>query len=82
MPCERNSGLPDASDGMWGRRAVTVHNLSLAELRAYARQIGGPDSYDRAALIDYCVAYHAHNSNRPGNNDPAYNHNAGTGRLL
>ena len=82
MPCERNSGLPDASDGMCGRRPVAVYDLSLAELRAYARQIHGPDIYDRAALIDYCVAYHVHNSNRHDNNDPAYNHNAGTGRLL
>ena len=62
--------------------AVTADQLNLAELRAYARQIGGPDSYDRAALIDYCAAHHVHNSNRPDNNDPAHNHNAGTDRVL
>ena len=56
MGPERNSGAPDASDSVRCGRPVTVHDLNLAELRAYARQIGGPDIYDRAALIDYIVA--------------------------
>ena len=56
MGPERNSGAPDASDSVRCGRPVTVHDLSLAELRAYARQIDGPDIYDRAALIDYIVA--------------------------
>ena len=82
MGCDRSSGAPDASDGVCGGRPVTVHDLSLAELRAYARQIDGPDIYDRAALIHYCLAYHVHNSNHDDNNYPAHNHNAGTDRLL
>lgn len=76
MGRERHSGARDASDSMRCGRPVTVHDLSLAELRAYARQIDGPDIYDRAALINYCVAYHDHNSNHDDNNCPADNHNA------
>jgi hypothetical protein len=56
MLSERNSGLPDASDGMCAGRPVTVHDLSLGELRAYARQINGPDSHDRTVIINYIVA--------------------------
>ena len=56
MAPERNSGAPDASDSVRCGRPVTVYDLSLAELRAYARQIDGPDIYDRAALIDDIVA--------------------------
>ena len=58
MAPKRNSGPPDASDGVCDGRPDTVYELNLSEQRAYARQIGGPDSYDRAALIDHCVAYH------------------------
>lgn len=57
MALDRSSDAPDAADGMCPGRPLTIHELSLAELRAYARQINGPDIYDRAALIDYCLAY-------------------------
>lgn len=40
--------------------AVTADQLNLAELRAYARRTGGPDTYDRAALIDHIHQHHNH----------------------
>lgn len=33
--------------------AVKLHDLCLAELRSLSRQLGGPDSYDRADLLAY-----------------------------
>ena len=44
--------------------AITANQLNLAELRAYARRTGGPDTYDRAALID-----HIHNHNDHDHDD-------------
>ena len=41
--------------------AVTADQLNLAELRAYARRTGGPDTYDRAALIDHIHNHQHHN---------------------
>ena len=46
--------------------ATTPHQLNLAELRAYARRTGGPDTYDRAALIDHI---HNHNNNDHDDDD-------------
>jgi len=43
--------------------AVTADQLNLAELRAYARRTGGPDTYDRAALIDHIHNHQHHNHN-------------------
>lgn len=42
--------------------AVTADHLNLAELRAYARRTGGPDTYDRAALIDHIHQHHNHDN--------------------
>lgn len=42
--------------------AVTADQLNLAELRAYARRTGGPDTYDRAALIDHIHQHHNHDN--------------------
>ena len=41
--------------------AVTADQLNLAELRAYARRTGGPDTFDRAALIDHIHNHQHHN---------------------
>lgn len=46
--------------------AITANQLNLAELRAYARRTGGPDTYDRAALIDHI---HNHNNNDHDDDD-------------
>ena len=43
--------------------AVTADQLNLAELRAYARRTGGPDTFDRAALLKHIHDYHQHNHN-------------------
>ena len=43
--------------------AVTADQLNLAELRAYARRTGGPDTFDRAALLKHVHDYHQHNHN-------------------
>lgn len=51
MATERSSGAPGASDGVCSGRPVDIYQLHLSELRAYARQIGVPESYDRASLI-------------------------------
>ena len=40
--------------------AVTADQLNLAELRAYARRTGGPDTFDRAALLKHVYDYHHH----------------------
>ena len=40
--------------------AVTADQLNLAELRAYARRTGGPDTFDRAALLKHVHDYHQH----------------------
>ena len=41
--------------------AVTADQLNLAELRAYARRTGGPDTYDRGVLIDHIHNHQHHN---------------------
>ena len=46
--------------------AITANHLNLAELRAYARRTGGPDTFDRAALIDHI---HNHNNNDHDDDD-------------
>ena len=46
--------------------AITANQLNLAELRAYARRTGGPDTYDRAALINHI---HNHNNNDHDDDD-------------
>lgn len=53
------------------RRLVTVtaNQLSLAELRAYARRTGGPDTFDRDTLIKH--VYNVHNR-RQGDDGPDY----------
>ena len=38
--------------------AITADQLNLAELRAYARRTGGPDTFDRAALLEHVHNYH------------------------
>lgn len=43
--------------------AVTADQLNLAELRAYARRTGGPETFDRAALLKHIHDYHQHNHN-------------------
>ena len=48
--------------------AVTADQLNLAELRAYARRTGGPDTFDRAALLKHVYDYH-HNHNNDHDND-------------
>ena len=48
--------------------AVTADQLNLAELRAYARRTGGPDTFDRAALLKHIHDYH-HNHNHDHDND-------------
>ena len=50
--------------------AVTADQLNLAELRAYARRTGGPDTFDRAALLKHIHDYH-HNHNNDHDNDDA-----------
>ena len=40
--------------------AVTADQLNLAELRAYARRTGGPNTFDRAALLKHVHDYHQH----------------------
>ena len=40
--------------------AVTAGQLNLAELRAYARRTGGPNTFDRAALLKHVHDYHQH----------------------
>ena len=40
--------------------AVTADQLNLAELRAYARRTGGPNTFDRAALLKHAHDYHQH----------------------
>ena len=50
--------------------AVTADQLNLAELRAYARRTGGPDTYDRAALIDH-IYNHQHHNHDNDNDDGA-----------
>jgi len=37
---------------------VPVNELALSELRAHTRTLGGPDSFDRARLIDYIVNHY------------------------
>ena len=49
--------------------AVTADQLNLAELRAYARRTGGPDTYDRAALLDHIHNHQHHNHNNNNNDD-------------
>lgn len=46
--------------------AVTADQLNLAELRAYARRTGGPDTFDRAALLKHVHDYHHNNDNDDG----------------
>jgi len=48
--------------------AVPADHLNLAELRAYARRTGGPDTFDRAALLKHVYDYH-HNHNNDDDND-------------
>ena len=48
--------------------AVTADQLNLAELRAYARRTGGPDTLHRAALLKHVHDYH-HNHNNDHDND-------------
>ncbi len=48
--------------------AVTADQLNLAELRAYARRTGGPDTFDRAALLKHVFDYH---NNDDDNDDGA-----------
>lgn len=50
--------------------AVTADQLNLAELRAYARRTGGPDTFDRAALIDH-IHNHQHHNHDNDNDDGA-----------
>ena len=50
--------------------AVTADQLNLAELRAYARRTGGPDTFDRDALLKHIHDYHNHNNDHD-NNDGA-----------
>ena len=40
--------------------AVTADQLNLAELRAYARRTGGPNTFARAALLKHVHDYHQH----------------------
>ena len=49
--------------------AVTADQLNLAELRAYARRTGGPDTFDRAALLKHVHDYHQHNHNNDHDHD-------------
>ena len=49
--------------------AVTADQLNLAELRAYARRTGGPDTFDRAALLKHIHDYHHNHNNDHDNND-------------
>jgi len=53
--------------------AVTADQLNLAELRAYARRTGGPDTFDRAALLKHIHNYHHnyHDDNDHDNDDGA-----------
>ena len=51
--------------------AVTADQLNLAELRAYARRTGGPDTYDRAALLDHIHNHQHHNHNNNNDDDSA-----------
>ena len=47
--------------------AVTADQLNLAELRAYARRTGGPDTFDRAALLEHIHDYHHNNDDHDDN---------------
>ena len=51
--------------------AVTADQLNLAELRAYARRTGGPDTFDRAALLKHVHDYHHNHDNDHDNDDGA-----------
>ena len=51
--------------------AVTADQLNLAELRAYARRTGGPDTFDRAALLEHVHNYHHNHNNNHDNDDSA-----------
>ena len=48
--------------------AVTADQLNLAELRAYARRTGGPDTFDRAALLEHIHNYHHNHHDDDGAN--------------
>lgn len=49
--------------------AVPAGDLSVGELRAYARSTDGPDTYDRAALLHHIDQHHNNNNNDDHDDD-------------